>query len=75
MRLTSLHGASMNNVTTTLIALAMHELSSYNHDRLEDIAKLVIDGRITWKDAVLMVEPFDMQYFRQLYRELENAQD
>lgn len=65
----------MNNVTTTLMALAMHELSSYNHDRLEDIAKLVIDGRITWKDAMLMVEPFDMPYFRQLHRELENAQD
>lgn len=65
----------MSNVTATLIALAMHELSSYNHDQLEDIAKLVIDGRITWKDAVLMVEPFDWPYFMQLHRELENAQD
>ena len=65
----------MSNVTATLIALAMHELSSYKHDQLEDIAKLVIDGRITWKDAVLMVEPFDWPYFMQLHRELENAQD
>ena len=69
MRLTSLQ------VTATATALAMHELSSHNHDRLEDIAKLVIDGRITWTDARLMVEPFDWSYFMQLHRELENAQD
>lgn len=64
----------MNNITTTLMALAMHELSSYNYDRLRDIAEAVIDGKMKLADAVQMVEPFDLPYFMQIHRELEEAQ-
>lgn len=65
----------MNKVTTTLMALAMYEFSSYNYDRLRDIAEQVIDGKLTLKEAVQIVEPFDLPYFMQVHRELENAQN
>lgn len=64
----------MDKVNSTLMALAMYEFSSYNYDRLRAIAEQVIDGEITLKEAVQIVEPFDLPYFMQIHRELENGQ-
>lgn len=65
----------MISISTTLMALAMYEFKSYDYDRLRAIAEQVVDGKMSLQDAGQVIEPFDLPYFMQIHKELDNAQD